>query len=117
ELKRAGVRLAVDNFGASYLSLAGIERFPIDTLKVDRSLLRDTDNAQTCAITDAIIAVAKSLSLTVIAEGVETIRQAAFAREHACDAMQGFYVSEPTGPAQFAELLRRHKQLRAGSSS
>jgi diguanylate cyclase (GGDEF)-like protein/PAS domain S-box-containing protein len=111
ELKRAGVRLAVDNFGASYLSLAGIERFPIDTLKVDRSLLRDTDNAQTCAITDAIIAVAKSLSLTVIAEGVETIRQAAFAREHACDAMQGFYVSEPMGDADFAALLRRHKQL------
>jgi EAL domain-containing protein (putative c-di-GMP-specific phosphodiesterase class I) len=115
ELKRAGVRLAVDNFGASYLSLASIERFPIDTLKVDRSLLRDTDNAQTCAITDAIIAVAKSLSLTVIAEGVETIRQAAFAREHACDAMQGFYVSEPMGDTAFAALLRRQLPLEDGS--
>ena len=115
ELKRAGVRLAVDNFGASYLSLAGIEKFPIDTLKVDRSLLRDTDNAQTCAITDAIISVAKSLSLTVIAEGVETIRQAAFAREHACDAMQGFYVSEPMGDTAFGALLRRQTQPKDGS--
>ncbi len=110
ELKSAGVRLAVDNFGASYLSLASIQRFPIDTLKVDRSLLREIEDAQSCAITDAIIAVAKSLSLTVIAEGVETIRQAAFAQEHACDAMQGFYVSEPTGAEEFAALLRRQTQ-------
>ena len=116
ELKQAGVRLAVDNFGASYLSLASIQKFPIDTLKVDRSLLREIDDAQSAAITDAIVAVAKSLSLTVIAEGVETIRQAAFAREHACDAMQGFYVSEPAGPAQFADLLRQ-QQVRSHSSS
>jgi EAL domain-containing protein (putative c-di-GMP-specific phosphodiesterase class I) len=53
----------------------------------------------------------------VIAEGVETIRQAAFAREHACDAMQGFYVSEPTGPAQFAELLRQQQIRNLGSST
>ena len=117
ELKRAGLRLAVDNFGASYLSLASIQKFPIDTLKVDRSLLREIDDAQSTAITDAIVAVAKSLSLTVIAEGVETVRQAAFAREHACDAMQGFYVSEPTGPTEFAELLRQQQCMREGSSS
>ncbi len=116
ELKQAGVRLAVDNFGASYLSLASIQRFPIDTLKVDRSLLREIDDAQSAAITDAIVAVAKSLSLTVIAEGVETMRQAAFAAEHACDAMQGFYVSEPAGPAQFADLLRQ-QQARSRSSA
>lgn len=116
ELKQAGVRLAVDNFGASYLSLASIQKFPIDTLKVDRSLLREIDDAQSAAITDAIVAVAKSLSLTVIAEGVETIRQAAFAREHACDAMQGFYVSEPAGPAQFADLLRQ-QQVRTHAST
>jgi len=112
ELKRAGVRLAVDNFGASYLSLASIQKFPIDTLKVDRSLLREIDDAQSAAITDAIVAVAKSLSLTVIAEGVETVRQAAFAQEHACDAMQGFYVSEPTGAEGFADLLRRQLQMK-----
>src|SRR6185437_4775271 len=112
ELKRAGVRLAVDNFGASYLSLASIQKFPIDTLKVDRSLLREIDDAQSTAITDAIVAVAKSLSLTVIAEGVETVRQAAFAQEHACDAMQGFYVSEPTGAEGFADLLRRQLQMK-----
>ncbi len=111
ELKRAGVRLGIDNFGASYLSLANIERYPINTLKVDRSLLRDIDRAESCAITDAIIAVAKSLSLTVIADGVETIRQAAFASEHACDAMQGFYVSGPVAAAEFRELLVRQIEL------
>jgi predicted signal transduction protein with EAL and GGDEF domain len=106
DLKHAGVRIAVQNFGASYLSLANIRKVPIDTLKVDRSLMRDIDSPQTRALTDAIIAVAKSLSLTVIAEGVETQAQAEFAREHACDAMQGFYVSEPASAAEFARLLQ-----------
>ncbi len=107
ELKRAGVRLTIDNFGASYLSLANIQKFPIDTLKVDRSLLRDIDqNVESRAMTEAIIAVGKSLSLAVIAEGVETRRQAAFALEHACDAMQGFFVSEPAAAAEFGQLLR-----------
>jgi diguanylate cyclase (GGDEF)-like protein/PAS domain S-box-containing protein len=107
DLKRAGVRIAIQNFGASYLSLANIRNVPIDTLKVDRSLIRDIASPETRALTDAIIAVAKSLSLTVIAEGVETQLQAEFARSHACDAMQGFYVSEPASPAEFALLLHR----------
>jgi diguanylate cyclase (GGDEF)-like protein/PAS domain S-box-containing protein len=107
ELKRMGVRIAVQNFGASYLSLANIRTVPIDTLKVDRSLMRDIGSPETRALTDAIIAVARSLSLTVIAEGVETQLQADFAREHACDAMQGFYVSEPASAAEFAALLQQ----------
>jgi EAL domain-containing protein (putative c-di-GMP-specific phosphodiesterase class I) len=107
DLKRAQVRIAIQNFGASYLSLANIREVPIDTLKVDRSLLRDIGSPETRALTNAIIAVAKSLSLTVIAEGVETRLQAEFAREHACDAMQGFYVSEPASAADFAALLQR----------
>jgi diguanylate cyclase (GGDEF)-like protein/PAS domain S-box-containing protein len=112
ELKRAGVRLTIDNFGASYLSLANIQKFPIDTLKVDRSLLRDIDqNVESRAMTEAIIAVGKSLSLAVIAEGVETRRQAAFALEHACDAMQGFFVSEPAAAEQFSDLLRLQAKI------
>jgi EAL domain-containing protein (putative c-di-GMP-specific phosphodiesterase class I) len=112
ELKRAGVRLTIDNFGASYLSLANIQKFPIDTLKVDRSLLRDIDqNGESRAMTEAIIAVGKSLSLAVIAEGVETRRQAAFALEHACDAMQGFFISEPAAAPEFGELLRLQTKL------
>jgi diguanylate cyclase (GGDEF)-like protein/PAS domain S-box-containing protein len=107
-LKRTGVRLAIDNFGASYVSLASIHAYPINTLKVDRSLLRDLEtNAANRHITEAIIALGKSLSLTVIADGVETRRQAAFLREQACDAMQGFYVNEPAPAAEFSDLLRR----------
>jgi diguanylate cyclase (GGDEF)-like protein len=112
-LKRAGVRLAIDNFGASYVSLANIQKFPINTLKVDRSLLRDLEHLDNRYITEAIIALGKSLSLTVIAEGVETRRQAAFLRDQACDAMQGFYVNEPADAAEFSRLLRHQAQISA----
>jgi diguanylate cyclase (GGDEF)-like protein/PAS domain S-box-containing protein len=111
-LKRSGVRLAIDNFGASYVSLANIQRYPINTLKVDRSLMRDMDqNAENRLITEAIIALGKSLSVTVIAEGVEARRQAAFLREQACDAMQGFYVNEPSVAADFIRLLQHQAQV------
>jgi diguanylate cyclase (GGDEF)-like protein/PAS domain S-box-containing protein len=116
-LKHSGVRLAIDNFGASYVSLANIQKFPIDTLKIDRSLLRDMEhNADNRLITEAIIALGRSLSLTVIAEGVETRRQAAFLRDQACDAMQGFYVNEPAAADDFARLLR-HQAGQAAQSS
>jgi EAL domain-containing protein (putative c-di-GMP-specific phosphodiesterase class I) len=113
-LKHAGVRLAVDNFGASYVSLANIQKFPINTLKVDRSLLRDFEhNSDNRYITEAIIALGKSLSLTVIAEGVETRRQAAFLRDQACDAMQGFLVNEPADAFEFSRLLRHQAEIPA----
>jgi EAL domain-containing protein (putative c-di-GMP-specific phosphodiesterase class I) len=106
-LKRSGVRLAIDNFGASYVSLANIEKFPINTLKVDRALLRDMDrNADQRLLAEAIIALGRSLSLSVVADGVETRRQAAFLREQACEAMQGFYINEPATADEFARLLR-----------
>ena len=107
ELRRAGVKLAIDNFGATYLSLANIKNFPITTLKVDRSLLRDIDQAEIRALTEAIIAIGKSLSFSVVAEGVENANQAAFACDRAFDAIQGFYVSQPAAAAEFSELLRR----------
>jgi diguanylate cyclase (GGDEF)-like protein/PAS domain S-box-containing protein len=116
-LKHSGVRLAIDNFGASYVSLANIQRYPINTLKVDRSLMRDMDqNTENRLITEAIIALGKSLSVTVIAEGVETRRQAAFLREQACDAMQGFYVNEPSVAADFTRLLHHQAQMCARKS-
>jgi diguanylate cyclase (GGDEF)-like protein/PAS domain S-box-containing protein len=106
-LKRSGVRLAIDNFGASYVSLANIEKFPINTLKVDRALLRDMDrNTDRRLLAEAIIALGRSLSLSVVADGVETRRQAAFLREQACEAMQGFYINEPAAADEFARLLR-----------
>ena len=106
-LKRAGIKLAIDNFGASYLPLASIKNFPIDTLKVSRSLLRDIDQSETRVFTNALIAIGKSLSLAVVAEGVENAGQVGFARAQACDAIQGFYVSQPTPADEFCQLLRR----------
>ena len=74
-----------------------------------RSFIRDIPrNAEDKAITEAIIAMGKTLSLTVVAEGVETEEQQAFLRDHACDQMQGYYFSKPVPPEQFAELLRKH---------
>ncbi len=109
EIKKMGVRLAIDDFGTGYSSLGQLKRFPIDTLKVDRSFIRDLSrNSDDQGITEAIIAMGKTLSLTVIAEGVETEEQEAFLRSHACDEMQGFYFSKPTPPDQFADLLRNH---------
>lgn len=106
DLKRAGIKLAIDNFGASYLPLASIKDFPIDTLKVSRTLLRDIDQSETRAFTNALIAIGKSLSLAVVAEGVENAGQVGFARAQACDAIQGFYVSRPTAADEFCQLLR-----------
>jgi diguanylate cyclase (GGDEF)-like protein/PAS domain S-box-containing protein len=115
EIKRLGVRLAIDDFGVGYSSLSHLKRFPIDTLKVDRSFIRDIpQDPEDKAITEAIIAMGKSLNLTVVAEGVETLEQQDFLREHACDEMQGFYFSKPIPPEQFAELLRRRVESAKG---
>jgi diguanylate cyclase (GGDEF)-like protein/PAS domain S-box-containing protein len=111
-IKNMGVRLAIDDFGTGYSSLAQLKRFPIDTLKIDRSFIREIPmDVEDKAITEAIIAMGKTLSLTVVAEGVDTQEQATFLREHACDEMQGYYFSKPIPPEQFAELLRLHTPL------
>jgi diguanylate cyclase (GGDEF)-like protein/PAS domain S-box-containing protein len=108
EIKKMGVRLAIDDFGVGYSSLTHLKRFPIDTLKVDRSFIRDIpQDSEDKAITEAIIAMGKSLHLTVVAEGVETLEQQTFLHDHDCDEMQGFYFSKPIASDQFAELLRR----------
>ena len=110
KIKELGLRLAIDDFGTGYSSLAQIKHFPIDTLKVDRSFIRNlTQDSDDKAITEAIITMGKTLSLTVVAEGVETKEQEDFLREHICDEMQGFYFSKPIGPDHFADLLRKHK--------
>ncbi len=107
EIKKLGVRLAIDDFGVGYSSLTHLKRFPIDTLKVDRSFIRDIpQDLEDKAITEAIIAMGKSLNLTIVAEGVETLEQETFLRDHNCDESQGFYFSKPILPDQFAKLLR-----------
>ncbi|HKQ29973.1 MAG TPA: EAL domain-containing protein, partial [Burkholderiales bacterium] len=109
EIKQMGVRLAIDDFGTGYSSLAQIKRFPIDTLKVDRSFIRDIpQDSEDSAITEAIIAMGKTLSLTVVAEGVETEAQQRFLLEHACDEMQGYYFNKPVDAETFAEFVRQH---------
>jgi diguanylate cyclase (GGDEF)-like protein/PAS domain S-box-containing protein len=111
DIKKLGVRLAIDDFGIGYSSLTHLKRFPIDTLKVDRSFIRDLpQDPEDRAITEAIIAMGKSLKLTVVAEGVETLEQQTFLHDHACDEMQGYFFSKPIPSDQFAELLRRRIQ-------
>ncbi|MGA9026834.1 MAG: EAL domain-containing protein [Steroidobacteraceae bacterium] len=106
-LKALGVRIAVDEFGSGYSSLALLQRLPLDTIKIDRSLMRDiAGTPQDTALADAIIAMGKSLSLTVVAQGVETKEQAEHLRQHACDELQGFYFARPLPVDEFTQLLR-----------
>jgi diguanylate cyclase (GGDEF)-like protein len=107
DLKVMGVKLAIDDFGTGYSSLATLQRFPLDTIKIDRSYIRDmTTRGENSNLAEAIIAMGKSLSLTVVAQGVETREQAEFLRQHACDEVQGFYFNKPMPTHQFTELLR-----------
>ncbi|MFZ5723542.1 MAG: putative bifunctional diguanylate cyclase/phosphodiesterase [Pseudomonadota bacterium] len=109
ELKRLGVRIAIDDFGAGFLSLAQIDGLPIDTLKVDRSVIREIDgNTGDGSVAQAIIAMGKTLSLTVVASGVETPEQQAYLSEQACDEIQGHQFCKPALPDALADLLRRH---------
>ncbi|MDP9084357.1 MAG: EAL domain-containing protein [Pseudomonadota bacterium] len=106
-LKNLGLRIAVDDFGTGYSSLATLQRFPLDTIKIDRTFMRDlVGTPQDTGLADAIIALGKSLSLTVVAQGVETKEQADHLREHACDELQGFYFKRPLPAAEFTQLLR-----------
>jgi diguanylate cyclase (GGDEF)-like protein len=106
-IQRRGIRLAIDDFGTGYSSMSLMKQFPIDTIKIDRSFVRDLpDDSEDRAIAQAIISMGKALGLTVVAEGVETAEQEIFLRDHACDEMQGFLFSKPLPPLQVAELLR-----------
>lgn len=109
KIKSLGVRLAIDDFGTGYSSLAQIKHFPVDILKVDRSFIRNIPaDIEDKAITEAIINMGKSLCLTVVAEGVETVEQIDFLKDHFCDEMQGYYFSKPISSDQFADLLKEH---------
>jgi diguanylate cyclase (GGDEF)-like protein len=105
-LKAMRVRLAIDNFGTGYSSLATLQRFPLDTIKIDRSLISDiTGPADDTGLAAAIIAIGKSLSVTVVAQGVETREQAEYLRAHACDELQGFYFERPLPADASTQLL------------
>ena len=106
-IRSRGIRLAIDDFGTGYSSMSLMKQFPIDTIKIDRSFVRDLpEDTEDRAITQAIIGMGKALGMTVIAEGVETAEQQAFLRSHGCDEMQGFLFSKPLPSRHMAELLR-----------
>jgi len=105
-LKGMGCHLSIDDFGTGYSSLAQLKRFPVDCLKIDRSFIQDLPgDADDAAITRSVIAMAHSLKLRVVAEGVETREQLQFLREHGCDDVQGFYFGPPMPAAAFAQAL------------
>ena len=102
ELTALGIGIAIDDFGTGYSSLAYLKRFPVDRLKIDRSFVADIGlSGDDETITSAIIALAHSLEMQVIAEGVETSAQLDFLKERACDEMQGFYFSRPMPTMRF----------------
>lgn len=106
-LQKEGIRLSIDDFGTGYSSMAYLKRFPIDQVKIDSTFVRDIPGDRDDeAVTRAIIAMATSLGLSVVAEGVETEAQLKFLSSAGCDIMQGFYFAEPRPPSEVAQFLR-----------
>ncbi|BAP58186.1 sensor histidine kinase FexB [Thioploca ingrica] len=106
QLKEMGMLLAIDDFGTGYSSLSYLKRFPIDKLKIDQSFVRDVpNNKEDMSIIKAIIALARSLRLTVIAEGVETKSQQIFLKSLKCDEIQGYLIGRPMPEQEFIQML------------
>ena len=109
-LKVMGIRLAIDDFGTGYSSLSYLRRFPIDVLKIDQSFIRGlSTDSNDAALVSAIISLGRSLKLTIIAEGVETLEQLDFLKAHQCEEGQGYYFSKAVEPDAFARYLESVK--------
>jgi diguanylate cyclase (GGDEF)-like protein/PAS domain S-box-containing protein len=112
ELKGLGVGLAIDDFGTGYSSLSYLQRFPVDTLKIDRTFIRRLDSDEgTTAIVRAVVGLGKALGLKLVAEGVETEEQAAQLRALGCDLAQGYYISHPLPAEELAAVVARDAPL------
>jgi EAL domain-containing protein (putative c-di-GMP-specific phosphodiesterase class I) len=112
ELDRAGVRLSVDDFGTGYSALSYLKSYPFDTLKIDKTFVQDVmKEPEDAALVRAIINMAHSLGLTIIAEGVEDEAQTHFLKQEGCDFAQGYFYSHPLPAGEFTEWLRIHHRL------
>ncbi len=112
QLQAMGVKVAIDDFGTGYSSLSYLKHFPVNALKIDRCFIQDvTSDRHDATISLAIIDLAHSLSLEVVAEGVETFEQIEFLREHGCDQVQGYFFSPPLPVAEFEKMLHEGKCL------
>jgi EAL domain-containing protein (putative c-di-GMP-specific phosphodiesterase class I) len=106
QIKSIGIRLAIDDFGTGYSSLSYLHRFPLDTLKIDRSFIRDMQSGgEGMEIARTILPMANNLRLDVVAEGVETLEQVALLKQLHCSYAQGFYFSKPLSAEGTAALL------------
>jgi len=111
-LKALGVRLAIDDFGTGYSSLSYLQKFPIDTLKIDQSFVREiTAASPDDTIVSAIISMGKTLKQRVVAEGIETGEQLAFLRRQHCGEGQGFHFSRPVSAEEFVTLRETRKKF------
>jgi diguanylate cyclase (GGDEF)-like protein/PAS domain S-box-containing protein len=118
KLKEIGLRLAIDDFGTGYSSLSYLQQFPLDTLKIDRSFIKDISvNRNSAAIARTIVLLAQNLRLGVVAEGVETHGQLALLRTLGCKEAQGYFFSRPVPAEGATEMLRTRKQFSAGEAS
>jgi len=107
QIKELGIKVAIDDFGTGYSSLAYLKRFPIDILKIDRAFVKDiSEDKDSAAIVDAIIAMAKQLNLITVAEGIETEAQYALLASRGCDIAQGFLLSKPV---PFNDIVKLYK--------
>ena len=107
KLRAMGISLTIDDFGTGYSSLSYLKQFPVDTIKIDQTFIRDIlSNPVDAAITKAIIVLGQSLKMEVVAEGVESREQLEFLRLRGCDVVQGYFVAPPQNAADVTALLR-----------